>query len=699
MVLREVFGLTSFRPRQEEIIGALLNGVSVVGILPTGAGKSLCYQLPSQVLGGLTVVVSPLIALMRDQVARLEHLGIGAAALTHHLTGQERSDVWNRLRAGKLSLLYVAPERLRSADLEAVLKGVRVSLLVVDEAHLISEWGHDFRPDYRVIAPFRERLGKPPLLAVTATATPRVRADIVRALGLDRERYRLLAASVDRPNLRLEVAGVKSRREAERWLLREARSGTGARIFYADTRALVEDWARVLRGAGVPAVAAYHAGLGASERKAIEAKFLSGGVETVVATTAFGMGIDRGDIRLVAHLGMPESLDAYYQEIGRAGRDDGPARACLVWTEEDVSRRAWRIGRERPDRLRLDAVLTSLETDLLPGRMGEFSWRNEDAMVPIVLSRLEEMGYLRVGRKGSGRVWCVRDQNPWPGALAEVLWGRLLRHHALRVERFQAVERYARLRAGCRRGAILAYFGEPEVAAAGGTDCCDLCDRTPGLPRSAGTDADPDLKARLKAWRREIARRDGIAPYLVFNDRSLDDIARLRPRTPAALRLCHGVGPVKLERYGREILALVAGAGEVAGPPPGGDESARGRAFFCFDQGMSLSEVVARVNRSLATVVGYLEAWILLAPLADARAYVRTIVPDPVYRRVEAAIRAEGPERLAPIKERVGEGVDYPEIRVARALLRREASADQEERFPGRPGPKARGRDRGRPYE
>lgn len=676
-VLREVFGLQSFRPRQEEIIGALLNGVSVVGILPTGAGKSLCYQLPSQILGGLTVVVSPLIALMRDQVARLQGLGIGAAALTHQLNGPARGDVWRRLRAGELSLLYVAPERIRRPELEAALRGVRVALLVVDEAHLISEWGHDFRPDYRAIAPFRERLGRPPLLAVTATATPRVQEDIVRALGLDGERYRLLSASVDRPNLRLEVAPARGRREVERWLLSAARAGGGGRLFYADSRAAVEDWARFLQAAGAGAVAAYHAGMAAGDRQAVEAQFLGGDVDIVVATTAFGMGVDRSDIRVVGHVGMPDSLDAYYQEIGRAGRDDGPARAVLLWTEADVSRRAWRLQRERPDRRRLDAVLSRLEARLAPGRAGAVTWPTADGMVPIVLSRLEEMGYLRLEHKGVGQARAMRGEAPWPTGLGDVLWSRLSRHHALRMERFQAVERYARSGSGCRRTAILAYFGER--ARGGGDDCCDLCDRAgPSREPRPGrvAPADPDLIARLKAWRRETARREGVPPYRVFSDRALDDIARLRPGTPAALRLCHGVGPVKLARYGQAILAVVQGTAATGPPPPGGDESARGRAFFCFDQGMSLPEVADRVNRSVSTVVGYLEAWIWLAPLAESRAYVRTLMSDAVYQRVEAAIRAEGPDRLAPIKERVGDGVDYPAIRVARALWRRTAGAD-----------------------
>ena len=332
---REVFGFERFRQGQQAIIESVLAGQqSVLAVMPTGAGKSLCYQLPAIASPGLTLVVSPLIALMKDQVDALRQREIRAAYLNSHLDASERRACMEAVRRSELRMLYVSPERLAMNEFIEGLQGVALSRLVVDEAHCVSAWGHDFRPDYLAIAPFVERLGIPQICAFTATATPEVRKDIVRSLGMVQPK--VVVNGFRRPNLRLSVVGVSKLRHKLGHILALAESHSkGAGIVYCATRKKVEAVAAELERAGLP-IGRYHAGLSEPERSANQQALMDGRIRVMVATNAFGMGIDKADIRFVAHHDMPGSLEAYYQEAGRAGRDGGEADCVLLFNHVDL---------------------------------------------------------------------------------------------------------------------------------------------------------------------------------------------------------------------------------------------------------------------------------------------------------------------------------------------------------------------------
>jgi ATP-dependent DNA helicase RecQ len=332
-LLRARFGFPEFRPGQFRAVRAALAGRNALVVLPTGGGKSLCYQIPALVLDGLTVVVSPLISLMQDQVDAARARGIWAAALTSASGPAERQRTLADAERGGLKLLYLAPERLMTGEVIGLLRRLRPSLLAVDEAHCVSEWGEDFRPAYRRIGLARLALGKPPTLALTATATRAVRDDIVASLRLGS--VERIVGSFDRPNLFFAVRRVRDEEERRNALLALLRPYRGPSIVYVPTRRLAERWARSLLNAGV-AAAPYHAGLEHMVRRGMQDQFAADLVECVVATTAFGLGIDKANVRRVVHLGLATSLEAYYQEAGRAGRDGKRARCEVLWTKADL---------------------------------------------------------------------------------------------------------------------------------------------------------------------------------------------------------------------------------------------------------------------------------------------------------------------------------------------------------------------------
>jgi ATP-dependent DNA helicase RecQ len=357
--LQKHFGHHTFRPGQEQLVAAVLSGRDVLAVMPTGSGKSLGYQLPAVVLPGTTLVVSPLISLMKDQVDDLNRRGIASAALHSMLSSESRREVVNAARAGRLRLLYVAPERFASNDFVRLLGELTIARFVIDEAHCVSEWGHDFRPDYRRLraaaATCRtsdEKPGRPPIAAFTATATPEVRDDIVALVGL--ESPQILVAGFDRPNIYLRVERIDDEEEKHELLPRLV-SGRRA-LVYAATRRSAEAAAATLQGAGIQA-AAYHAGLEDEQRTRVQDAFAAGSLRVVCATNAFGMGIDRPDVDAVVHFAIPGSVEAYYQEIGRAGRDGRPATATLLWDYADVATRQFLIDSPRGEKPRRSAFI------------------------------------------------------------------------------------------------------------------------------------------------------------------------------------------------------------------------------------------------------------------------------------------------------------------------------------------------------
>ncbi|MCG6956402.1 MAG: ATP-dependent DNA helicase [Gemmatimonadetes bacterium] len=484
-ILRRHLGYPSFRPGQEDLVRAVLQGRDALGILPTGGGKSVCYQVPALALGGLTLVVSPLISLMEDQVARAGRAGLRAAHLSAGLASSVKRSRLAAAGSGRLDMLFVAPERLEMSSFLAALRPADVRLLAVDEAHCISEWGHDFRPSYRKIGRLRGRL-RCPVMALTATATPRVREDVSTSLGLRNPHVEV--RSFDRPNLSWWVRQGGSLAERVRDIHRLLRRVGGTTIVYAPTRRAVEDVRDGLAGLGIR-VEAYHAGLEAAERTLVQERFMGGACRAVVATNAFGMGIDKPDVRLVVHLQLPGTLEAYYQEAGRAGRDGEPAMCVALSGPGDGRLAAGFVDRAQPRAGTLrrllaalragsagDGVVSTTSTQLARA-LGRGSTVQDAA---AALAALERCGGVRLvsGRPEEGEGTDAPPSGFLPVQVGvrtrvDLSVARHLRRAA--VAKLRAVRRYAGTR-GCRRRALLGYFGEQAPRR------CDGCDRCCGQP-------------------------------------------------------------------------------------------------------------------------------------------------------------------------------------------------------------------------
>lgn len=465
-VLRRVYGHPDFRPEQRPVVAAMLEGRDLLAVLPTGAGKSVCFQVPALLDRRLTVVVSPLVALMDDQVTGLRQRGIHAVAAVHGgMSGRQRREALAEAAEGGLRLLYVAPERLGSRRLAGALEGRETGPIVVDEAHCISQWGHDFRPAYRRIGGFASAVGAPGLAAFTATATPEVERDVVESLGLRRPvRVRF---PVDRPNLRWSAERVDSRRAGIGRLARLARRCPGAAVLYVGTRRRSVQAAAALRRLGV-AGAPYHAGLPDDDRRAVQRAFLGGRVRAVCATSAFGMGIDHDSVRLVAHLGIPGSLEAYVQEAGRAGRDGRPARCHLLSVPGEVELQQRLASSHWPPPEAVRSVWRALPAGrpVDPGDLARRCRSAEPEERAGALRALRRAGVLRESGQGETRR-LVRAP--------DVLWRRV-DLDAIRRGRERALGRIARVAdyaatSGCRRQAIARHFGDPSPRT------CRRCDR------------------------------------------------------------------------------------------------------------------------------------------------------------------------------------------------------------------------------
>ena len=556
--LRRLFGFEAFRPHQEDIVQAALDGRDTVGVLPTGAGKSLTFQLPALMRDGLTLVVSPLIALMEDQVHQLGTKGITAAAC---LTSRTSQGEWQQIReailAGDIRLLYVAPERLPSPRFHAELANIPIRTLVVDEAHCVSEWGHSFRPDYRRIADARTSLGNPPVLALTATATPGVRDDIVRNLAL-RNAERIVG-DFDRPNLHWQVFPANGRKKlgAIDSLLRADR-GEGSSIVYAPSRAATETVAEYLSSRGHRAVF-YHAGLSGDERERRQTAFQSGEVDVICATIAFGMGVHKDDVSHVIHYGMPRSLEAYYQEAGRAGRDGKPAKCTLLYSRSDLRLLHQRIEDAYPDR----DVLRRVQVAAVRNELRSLSAEMSDAtdQFALGLSALLETGYLT----GNAMDGYVPGEGGDRGARA-VRW--LDRHRRAELNRLYAVRDYAETE-GCRTRILVGYFGQE----LGECDHCDGCcggsspvESVQPISRKAtkavtmqplSTEAQARFE-RLRAWRVELARQWEVPAFHIMNDKTMRIVADSVPTSREAFLAIPGLGEKKWEAFGRDLTAFFA---------------------------------------------------------------------------------------------------------------------------------------------
>jgi ATP-dependent DNA helicase RecQ len=610
-------GHTHFRPGQREAIEQLLARGRLLLVAPTGGGKSLVYQLPATLLGGTTLVVSPLISLMQDQVRMLEAHGIAATYLASTLDAVEMRRRLGQLAAGRHVLAYVAPERLAYPGFRALMQRFVCPLVAVDEAHCISEWGHDFRPEYLELGAVLGELTSPRVLACTATATPIVRDEILARLDLPADTPQIVQGFA-RPNLALRAAEVEGRRERARRvdaILAEALdrpgAGRGTAIVYAGTRRETEAEAARLQSAAWT-VAAYHAGLDGTRRDAVQQAFAEGRIEVVVATNAFGMGIDRPDVRAVVHLGPPGSIEAYYQEVGRAGRDGQPALGLLLMMPGDLALRRRLLERPNEGRPIDEAVLEhkwGLFLELL--RWVEGGSCRHDAILRyfgdeaetldgcarcdecLALSKAEEADEVETAlivRKAlsgvarvSGRfgiqvtVKLLRgDADPRlerAGLATTPTFGNLRAHPApwlLRVLRRCVTRGWATFKGGERPVLVLTADGRAvmkgERPARLRLPPASIASTQPTperTTRATGPSADPvarTLFEALRGHRLTIARQEQVPPYVVASDRTLRELAELRPRTVEELLLAHGMGPRKVTRYGAGFLAVVARA-------------------------------------------------------------------------------------------------------------------------------------------
>ena len=591
-ILRTTFGFAGFRPGQAEIVDALLNGENVLAVMPTGSGKSLCYQLPALAGESLTVVVSPLIALMRDQVAALRLNGVAAGALNSATPAAEAAETHRQLRDSRLRLLYVSPERLMREDVLDGLARYAPARFAIDEAHCISQWGHDFRPDYRRLAELPARFPGARFSAFTATADAITRQDIAERLFGGTAR--VFVAGFDRPNLQIGIAPRNSAARQLDSLLNRHAGASG--IVYTLSRRAADETARRLANDGRTALP-YHAGMDQAVRDRHQDRFLTEDGVVMVATIAFGMGIDKPDVRFIAHANIPSTVEAFYQEIGRAGRDGLPAETLMLYGMDDIRIRRLMIDEsERPDEAkrvehrRLDALLALCETascrrQALLGYFGEACepcGNCDRCLAPVetidgtVIAQKALSAALRTGQRfGAGHLIDVlcgeetdkvrqfrHDRLPTFGVGADIgkpLWRSYLRQlvaaDVLKID----IGGYGGLQLGGRGRAVLK--GDKSVALHGEAAREPKSrKRTVAAPPLEGVDE--ALFARLKVLRLEIAGADGVRPYQVFHDSHLQDMAARKPQSLDALAVCHGVGVHKLERYGERFLAEIVGAGE-----------------------------------------------------------------------------------------------------------------------------------------